>query len=510
MANIPHPTPGVFVQEKDAFPPSIVGVDTAVPVFIGYTKKADQNGHSIRMQPVRINSMADYMAIFGGAFQHLFRLTEVTDGKGNPASEVVLGGKHYRLDLTKRFYLYNSMQLFYANGGGSCYVVSVGDYDDQITKAALIDSGLAAVKDLVGPTMLVIPEAVLLGDACAEVAQAMLKQCLSQTDRLALLDVWGADALPPAFDTDELASVIMKFRNGVAGLGEALKYGAAYFPFLRTSVTNPKNTNEVSFTNLDSDLLSVLLSAVAVAVGDSNAKLLSQTIKLKSGDQDYEENKKRISQVLSAKLPAVQDMYSVMAEKIGILPPSGAMAGVYTRNDNMRLVWNAPANIIVAEVTGPTVKISDRMQQDLNVPIDGLAVNAIRDISGRGTVVWGARTLDGNSNDWRYIQVRRSTIYIEQSVKLALNQFVFAPNVAQTWVTVTSMVGGFLKGIWAAGGLMGATSKDAFWVSCGLGSTMTAQDILDGYMNVMIGLQMVRPGEFIELRFRQQMQGAAG
>ena len=137
-------------------------------------------------------------------------------------------------------------------------------------------------------------------------------------------------------------------------------------------------------------------------------------------------------------------------------------------------------------------------------------MNAIRDFPGRGTVVWGARTLDGNSNDWRYIQVRRATIYIEQSVKLALNEFVFAPNVAPTWVTVTSMIGGFLKGMWAAGGLMGATSKDAFWVSCGLGSTMTAQDILDGYMNVMIGLQMVHPGEFIELRFRQQMQGAAG
>ena len=360
MANNPHQTPGVFVQEKDAFPPSIVGVDTAVPVFIGYTKKADQKGHSLRTQPVHINSMADYMAIFGGPFQHLFRLTEVTDDKGNPESEVMLGGKHYRLDLTKRFYLYNSMQLFYANGGGSCYVVSVGDYDDQITKAALIDSGLAAVKDLVGPTMLVIPEAVLLGDACAEVAQAMLKQCLSRTDRVALLDVWGADALSPTFETDELTSVITKFRNGVAGLGEALKYGAAYFPFLKTSVTNPTNTDEVSFTNLNSDSLSILLSSFAAAVGDSNAKLLSQTIKLKSGDKDYDENKKKISQVLSAKLPAVQDMYAVMAEKIGILPPSGAMAGVYSVNDSTRFVWNAPANIELREVTGPTVKSQRR------------------------------------------------------------------------------------------------------------------------------------------------------
>ena len=90
------------------------------------------------------------------------------------------------------------------------------------------------------------------------------------------------------------------------------------------------------------------------------------------------------------------------------------------------------------------------------MPIDGLAINAIRDFVGRGTLVWGARTLDGNSNDWRYIQVRRALIYIEQSVELALNKFVFEPNVAQTWVTVASMIGSFLRGVWQAGGLMGA------------------------------------------------------
>jgi phage tail sheath protein FI len=141
------------------------------------------------------------------------------------------------------------------------------------------------------------------------------------------------------------------------------------------------------------------------------------------------------------------------------------------------------------------------------MPIDGLAVNAIRSFVGRGTLVWGARTLDGNSNDWRYIQVRRALIYIEQSVELALNKFVFEPNVAQTWVTVSSMISSFLRGVWSAGGLMGATPQEAFTVQCGLGSTMTAQDVLEGRMLVQIMLQMVRPAEFIVLTFKQQMQG---
>jgi phage tail sheath protein FI len=143
------------------------------------------------------------------------------------------------------------------------------------------------------------------------------------------------------------------------------------------------------------------------------------------------------------------------------------------------------------------------------MPIEGLAINAIRDFVGRGTLVWGARTLDGNSNDWRYIQVRRALIYIEQSVELALNKFVFAPNVAQTWVTVTSMIGSFLRGVWQAGGLMGASPAEAFSIQCGLGSTMTAQDVLEGRMIVQIKLTMVRPAEFIVLTFQQQMQGGA-
>ena len=139
------------------------------------------------------------------------------------------------------------------------------------------------------------------------------------------------------------------------------------------------------------------------------------------------------------------------------------------------------------------------------MPMNGKAVNAIRTFVGRGTLVWGARTLDGNSNDWRYIQVRRTLIYIEQSVKVALDRFVFAANDGQTWVAVTSMISNFLQGLWSQGGLMGDKASDAFAVSCGLGSTMTPQDILDGYMVVQITLQMIHPAEFIELTFKQKM-----
>ncbi len=502
------PTPGVFVQEHDAFPPSIVGVATAVPVFIGYTEKAPQGGPA----PVRIDSLAEYQATFGGAFVHQFKLTDVT---ADPTqSEAALGGKLYRLDPVKRFYLYNSLRLFYDNGGESCYVVSVGTYDAPKILQADLANGLAAVNDLTGPTMLAIPEATLLYDpspandaGCRAIAQNMLQQCLDRQDRVALLDVWGAEALSQTPTSAQLDAVIDAFRNGVAG-SAGLSYGAVYFPFLKTSLVDPTNPHDVSYANFDTAALATLRSALLT---DPTAQVyiayLDAAAKLKPG----ESIDPKIMQALAANMPpVVQIIYAVVAEKIGTLPPSPAMAGVYTQNDTMRGVWIAPANLALAAVTGLTVMITDAMQGDLNVPIDGLAVNAIREFAGRGMVVWGARTLDGNSNDWRYVQVRRLMIYVEQSIQQALGAFVFEPNDGPTWATVTAMINSFLQALWSQGGLMGAKPDDAFSVQCGLGSSMTAQDILDGTMIVNVQLAVVRPAEFMVLTIKQKMQPAAG
>jgi phage tail sheath protein FI len=159
-------------------------------------------------------------------------------------------------------------------------------------------------------------------------------------------------------------------------------------------------------------------------------------------------------------------------------------------------------------VVSPTVRLTDAQQGDLNVPLDGKAINVIRSFPGRGAVVWGARTLDGNSGDWRYIPVRRTAIYVEQSIGAALRGFVFAPNDAQTWTAATAMVENFLYGMWKEGGLLGSTPKDAFAVRCGLGSTMTAQDVVEGNLIVHVLLAMTRPAEFVQLVFRQKVATA--
>lgn len=188
------------------------------------------------------------------------------------------------------------------------------------------------------------------------------------------------------------------------------------------------------------------------------------------------------------------------------LPPSAAVAGAYCMTDNTRGVWKAPANVSLSMVKGLLYNISNREQETLNVDAGrGISVNVIRHFTGRGILIWGARTLAGNDNEWRYVPVRRFFIMVEESVKRSTEWVVFEPNDANTWVKVKSMIENYLTQKWRAGALMGATTREAFYVKTGLNETMTALDILEGRLIVEIGMAAVRPAEFIILRFSHKL-----
>jgi phage tail sheath protein FI len=189
-----------------------------------------------------------------------------------------------------------------------------------------------------------------------------------------------------------------------------------------------------------------------------------------------------------------------------ILPPSSAIAGIYARVDATRGVWKAPANVSLNLIASPTIKINDLDQEDMNVHSSGKSVNAIRIFTDKGVMVWGARTLAGNDNEWRYVPVRRLFIMVEESVSKATEFVVFEPNDANLWVRVRGMIENYLTTIWRQGALAGAKTEDAFFVRVGLGETMSPQDILDGNLIIEIGMAAVRPAEFIVLRFSHKLQ----
>jgi phage tail sheath protein FI len=200
--------------------------------------------------------------------------------------------------------------------------------------------------------------------------------------------------------------------------------------------------------------------------------------------------------------PLYQNIVNEVKMELSKLPPSGAIAGIYAQVDFNRGVWKAPANVSLSSTVKPWLRLDNQEQEDLNVDLTGgKSVNAIRAFPGQGTLVWGARTLAGNDNEWRYVSVRRFFNMAEKSLKLATNWAVFEPNDEGTWIKVKAMIDNFLTNLWKQGALMGSSPGEAFFVKIGLGSTMTQIDVLEGRMNVEIGMAVVRPAEFIVLKF---------
>lgn len=660
MAN-KYQAPGMYVQERSTLPGFVVEVRSAVPAFIGYTEKTRYDGRELRGIPECIASFKGFKERFGaGPPVHLDSVLIKTDERG----------RFSRIDevkFKKRFLLYEALDMYFANGGGECYVVSTGNYADNqpdkpydpepFTKA--IDS-LNAIDDI---TLLVMPEAALLGDSLYGVQQAALKHCADRQNRFAILDLIE--------NSDEEQSMLLSwkndsthdywlngcdnFRNRVGIMN--LSYGAVYTPYIiadtkpslhyrdlrdelkepptsaatsakklelaaldpgaeeainhlqaaiddmsnllrateiaRGLLTKPVALNEgesllslsdfiVSFNTRDAedeykasiaetgrilggmftslsgesasaaeltytndpltaelsrhllDMLKQLQSklealvptraAASDAVADimtgvpaliaqipsANLQPLASLIDTLLGEdlhQSIISNVARLSDDLYSTSAVYRSIFDTVQKALKIQPPSAAMAGLYAKADRARGVWKAPANISLSNCLGLTQTITAPDQDRLNIDLAaGKSINSIRSFPGKGYLVWGARTLDGNSQEWRYIPVRRFFIMVKESVRRSISASVFEPNDANLWSKTKGMIDNYLIQKWRNGALAGASPADAFFVNVGLGSTMTAQDILEGRLIVDIGLALVKPAEFITMRFMHKMQ----
>ncbi|GFO54797.1 hypothetical protein GMSM_18040 [Geomonas sp. Red276] len=478
MALLPK-TPGVYIEEIPRFPPSIAPVETAIPAFIGYTQKADLvTAGDLILKPTRIASLVEYETYFGlpqdeehvqVAVQQTTQGTSVSLDKVTATLAENARSKHL---------MYYSLQLFFANGGGPCYIVSVGLYKANLGDA-LVESELSAGLDVLvkqdEPTLIVFPEAQSLSIADFKTLHdAALAQCELLKDRFVIMDVHG-DTISLSDPGANLVTAVDNFRNSGVGTNN-LKYGAAYAPNIDTVLdfAFDETKTDVTITTDGTAASPVKLNTLSGGAGAN-------------------------SRVYEASKAAIRNIACKM-------PPSSTMAGIYAAVDNSRGVWKAPANVSVSSVVGPSIQFSNVQQDLMNVDVTaGKSVNAIRAFTGKGTLVWGARTLAGNDNEWRYVNVRRFFIFVEESTKKATEQFVFEPNDANTWVRVQGMIENFLTVLWRQGALQGVKPEHAFYVAVGLGKTMTAIDILEGRMIVEIGMAVVRPAEFIILRFIQKL-----
>ena len=191
-------------------------------------------------------------------------------------------------------------------------------------------------------------------------------------------------------------------------------------------------------------------------------------------------------------------MFDAGAKRPAYFPPSGAMAGIFARSDNERGVHDTTANEVVRGCTGLSCSYNNGEQDILN-PV---GVNLIRAFPGRGIRVWGARTISSNGL-WKYINVRRLFIYVEESIKASTNWVVFEPNSETLWSRVTRTIETFLATCWRDGALAGSSPDQAFFVECGP-TTMTQDDIDNGRLICQIGIAPVKPAEFVIFRITQK------
>ncbi|PYS97805.1 MAG: phage tail sheath family protein [Acidobacteria bacterium] len=192
-------------------------------------------------------------------------------------------------------------------------------------------------------------------------------------------------------------------------------------------------------------------------------------------------------------------------------PPCGFVAGIYAEVDSNRGVWKAPAGIetSLTDVIGisPDKTISDSQNGVLNKK----GINCIRTFPGKGTVVWGSRTLRGSDDlgsEWKYVSVRRTSLFIEESIYKGTQWAVFEPNDERLWTAIRATVTNFMLTLFRNGALQGLKPEQAFFVQCGR-ETMTQNDISRGICNVVVGFAPLKPAEFVIIRI-QLMVGQAG
>jgi phage tail sheath protein FI len=484
--------PGVYIEEIPHLPPSIASVETAIPCFIGYTEKAQWKAPTdLHNKPWRIESMLEYEQYFGNPDSEKTSLS-VTITTVNKQSTVTAA-----VEETKRspFLMNYSLQMFFANGGGPCWIISIGDYKSNGGKVekkdfsddtGLVSGGLIEAAKINEITLLVFPDSTNIDNAADyySLHSLAINQCVTLQDRFVIMDVWHDPANLNVWMKDIVDETDPKksLRNILSGETDHLKYAAVYFPKIYTGTDFYYKTGSPAVDN-DASV------NVTITVDGGAASVITLAALKSANNAQYFQAKSAITNLQM------------------LLPVAATMAGIYAQVDNARGVWKAPANVNIVNAISPEYLINNQQQDDLNIdPVAGKSVNIIRSFQGRGpAIVWGARTLAGNDNEWRYISVRRFFIMVEESVNNATQQFVFEPNDENTWIRLKSMIQNYLTERWKEGALMGASVKEAFFVHIGLNETMTEQDVLEGRLIILVGMAVVRPAEFIILRFMHKL-----
>ena len=483
--------PGVYIEEIPSGVRTITGVATSITAFVGWAPK----GPTDRAQSIQ--SFSDYERIFGGL---------------DPRSDLSYAVYH-----------------FFANGGQQGYVVRL---DSGSQAASATSAGLEVtasgpgtwandykirVKRRVDDATRFRLEVVLDGDPDVTV-EAFENLSMSPTDpRSAASVINSASGVISAEVTG--AGVPADGETDLAGGvdGDPLQANDADFHTALNaggSDTGVHLLERIDLFNLlcvpgESDATQIGLLQkfcrdhraflIADSAGDATFGSLSPVAALNGLTGNDSINAAIYFPWVSAADPGQEN-------RLRAFPPSGFVAGLFARTDAQRGVWKAPAGTEASlnGASGVTQTLTDNENGTLNIK----AVNCIRTFPVFGTIVWGARTLRGNDeigSEWKYVPIRRTALFIEETLYRALKWVVFEPNDEPLWAQIRLNVGAFMNDLFRQGAFQGKTPRDAYFVKCDK-ETTTQSDINRGIVNIVVGFAPLKPAEFVIVKI-QQMAG---
>ncbi len=518
--------PGVYVEEIPSGVRTIAGVSTSNTAFIGFFRRGPTN------EPIQIKSFEDFVRRFGG--------------------------------LDSQSETSYALQQYYLNGGQIAFVVRVASGDPTPAMLALYSSypaGIALKIHAANPGVWGKKVQVAVGhidnqtdhfnlvvrevDHAAEPTQVInteiyLNLSMDADDHRYIRDVINHDSsLIQIIDVDA-GPIPDKTGDNVTDSGIVNDVGSAAFKALVDDPDDPLNnaandgkppddsqTLIKGMQTLDKiapQIFNILCIPGAASLDENSMKSLYSSATKYCEDKrafliiDIPEDIDTLDDMMDKWLrplgndlrhknaavyfPRLQIPDRLNEDRLKNVASSGTLAGIYARTDSARGVWKAPAGTDVRLLGASIVENLTDLE---NGTLNQLGVNVLRTFPIFGNICWGARTLDGadqNASEWKYIPVRRTALFIEESLFQGLKWVVFEPNDEPLWAQIRLNVGAFMHNLFRQGAFQGTIPRDAYFVKCDK-ETSTQNDIDRGIVNIIVGFAPLKPAEFVIIKIQQ-------
>ena len=485
--------PGVYVEEIPSGVRTITGVATSIAAFVGWATKGPTDDAGL------VLSWSDYVRNYG--------------------------------DLDPRSYLGYAVSQFFANGGQRAYIVRLAKANAAASKVILKDGTDAAAltvsarsaglwgDDYGVQVKEVLPDAngtkrfrlVVLNTKLNVVVETFENLAMAPTHARFVDSVLKAESL---FITSTATTTGLPVKStqveklGGGSDGDELKPDTGDFDTAAVAATAV--LDRVDLFNLlcvPGSTTPATLKSLQAYCRKRRAFLIADCVpaatvdSLKNGPDNNLTGGDSINAAFY--FPWLYAPDPAQENRPRLFPPSGFMAGIYARTDTQRGVWKAPAGS-EASVTG-AIDTKERATDDQNGVLNPQAINVIRNFPVYGVVAWGARTLQGNDergSEWKYIPVRRTALFIEETLYRSTKWVVFEPNDEPLWAQIRLNIGAFMHDLFRQGAFQGASPKDAYFVKCDK-ETTTQSDINRGIVNIVVGFAPLKPAEFVVIKLQQ-------